>query len=153
MKPWEKCKICEQHYYHFLRWRNDQNKSCKSWWVVQLSCSWLFDMNSFGVSKCCLNLPFLIFKFWIVLTESHEKFSKIKVVDLVEIYNFYVDDFFIWHHLVFENLVWISHFLKFKFWIVQIKSHEKFYKIKVVDLDEFYNFYVNNISILDNLLH
>ena len=88
-----------------------------------------------------------------VQTELHEKFSKIKVVDLVEIYNFYVYDFFIWHHLVFENLVWTSHFLKFKFWIVQIKSHEKFYKIKVIDLDELYNFYVYNISILDHLLH
>ena len=68
---WEICKIYEQCYYHFLRWRNDQNKSYTSWWVVQLSCSWLFHMNSFGVSKCCLNLPFLIFKIWMVQTESH----------------------------------------------------------------------------------
>ena len=96
---------------------------------------------------------FLIFKIWMVQTESHENFSKIKVIDLVEIYNFYVHDFFIWHHLVFENLVWSSHFLKFKFWVVQTKSHEKFSKIKVVDHDEFYNFYVCNISILDHLLH
>ena len=64
MKPWEICKICEQCYYHFLRWRNDQNKSCTSWWVVQLSCSWLFHMKSFGVSKCCLNLPFFEIPNW-----------------------------------------------------------------------------------------
>ena len=114
MKPWEKCKIYEQRYYHFLRWRNDQNKSCTSWWVVQLSCSWLFYMNSFAILKCCLNLPFLIFKIWMVQTESHEKFFKIKVVDLVEIYNFYVLDFFIWHHLVFENLVWTCYFFEIK---------------------------------------
>ena len=56
---WEICKIYEQCYYHFLGWTNDQNKSCTSWWVVQLSCSWLFKMKSFGVSKYCLNLPFL----------------------------------------------------------------------------------------------
>ena len=96
---------------------------------------------------------FLKFKYWIVQTKSHEKFFKIKVVDLVEIYNFYVHDFFIWHHLVFENLVWTSHFLKFKFWIIQTKSHEKFSEIEVVYLDKFYNFYVYNISILDYLLH
>ena len=128
-------------------------KSCRSWWAVQLSYSWVFHLKSFGLQNLVWSSYFLKFKFWIVQTKSHEKFSKIKVVDLVEIYNFYVHKFFIWHHLVFENLVWISHFLKFKFWIVQTKSREKFYKIKVVDLDELYNFYVYNISILNYLLY
>jgi hypothetical protein len=96
---------------------------------------------------------FLKFKIWIVQTESHEKITKTNVVDLDELYNFHVHDFFIWNHLVFQNLAWSSYFLKFKFWIVQTKSHEKFSKIKVVDLDEFYNFEIYNISILDHLLY
>ena len=95
---------------------------------------------------------FLKFKIWIIQIESHEKMTKIKVVYLDELYNFYVHDFFIRNHLVFQNLVWSFHFLKFKFWIVQTKSHEKFFKTKVVDLDEFYNFVVYNISILEHLL-
>ena len=61
--------------------------------------------------KILFEFAFFIFKIWMVQTESHVKFSKIKVVDL-EIYNFYVHDFFIWHHLVFENLVWTSHFFE-----------------------------------------
>jgi hypothetical protein len=39
--------------------------------------------------------------------------------------------------LLLKNLVWSCHFFKFKIWIVQIKSHEKMIKMKVVDLDEF----------------
>ena len=87
-----------------------------------------------------------------VQTESHEKFSKIKVVDLVEIYNFYVHDFssdIIWClKILFELFIfWNSNFELYK------QSHEKFSKIKVEGLDEFYNFYVYNILILDHLMH
>ena len=40
--------ICEQIYFHFVKWRNEQNKGYKSWEVIQL-CSWKsFDLNSFG---------------------------------------------------------------------------------------------------------
>ena len=55
----ERCKFYEQCYYHFVGWRNDQNKSCRSWWVIQLLCSWLFEFKSFGVSKICLNVSFI----------------------------------------------------------------------------------------------
>ena len=75
--------------------------------------------------------------------------TKIKVVDLDELYNFHDHDFFIWNYLVFQNLVWISHFLKFKFWIVQTKSHEKITKIKVINLEKLYNFVVDNFFIWD----
>jgi len=37
-----------------------------------------------------------------------EKTVKKKVVDLEKLWNFVVDNFFIWHHLVVENYVWIS---------------------------------------------
>jgi hypothetical protein len=37
--------ICEQYYYHYIRWTNNQNKSCRSWKVIEL-CSWqLFYLN------------------------------------------------------------------------------------------------------------
>ena len=58
--------------------------------------------------------------------------AKIKVVDLDDFYNFVVVDFY----LLFENIVSSWHFLKFKFWIVQIKSHEKITKMKVIDLEK-----------------
>jgi hypothetical protein len=39
----------------------------------------------------------------------------IKVVDLQKIHNFVVDEFFIWNHLWFQNSIWSSYILKFKF--------------------------------------
>jgi hypothetical protein len=41
--------------------------------------------------------------------------TKIKVVDPKMLYNFVVDNFLIWNHLVKENYVWISKILKFEF--------------------------------------
>jgi hypothetical protein len=46
---------------------------------------------------------FLKFKFWIIQIKSHEKMTKMKIVDLEKLYNF-----FIWDHFVKENYVWIS---------------------------------------------
>ena len=34
--------------------------------------------------------------------------TKMKVADLEKLYNFVVDNFFIWNHFVKENYVWIS---------------------------------------------
>ena len=43
--------ICEQYYYYYVGWTNDQNKLCRSWEVIQL-CSWkVFHLNSFRASK------------------------------------------------------------------------------------------------------
>ena len=41
--------------------------------------------------------------------------AKTKVVDLKKLYNFVVDYFFIWIHLVKEKYVWISHILNLNF--------------------------------------
>ena len=70
----------------------------------------------------------------VITTLSDEEMTKIKVVDIDKFYNFYVHDFFSWNHLLVQNVVWNSHFLKFKYLIVQTKSHEKITKMKVVDL-------------------
>ena len=51
---WERCRFYEQRYCRFVKWRNDQNKLCRSWEVIQL-CSWkVFHLNSFRASKIAL---------------------------------------------------------------------------------------------------
>jgi hypothetical protein len=77
--------------------------------------------------------------------------TKIKVIDLDEFYNFSIHDIFNWNHLVFQNLVWICNFLKFEIWIVKTSSDENMTKIKVVHLDELYNFDICNIFIRGHL--
>jgi hypothetical protein len=68
---------------------------------------------------------------WIMCTTtlSDKEMTNIKVVDLDELYNFYIHHFFNWNHLVYQNLVWSCHFSKFIIRIVQTKSHEKTTKI------------------------
>ena len=56
--------------------------------------------------------------------------TKTKVVGIDDLYNFVVDDFFSWDHLVFKNVVWSSHNLKFKFCIVQSNSDREMTKRK-----------------------
>jgi hypothetical protein len=85
-------------------------------------------------------------------TLSDEEMTKIKVVDLDEYYNFYFHDFFSLNHLVFQNVVWICHFLKFKFWIVQTKSPGKMTKINVINLVELYNFYIHDFFIRNHMI-
>jgi hypothetical protein len=46
---------------------------------------------------------------------SDREMTKTKVVDLEELYNFTIDDFFIWNHLSKENYIWISHIWNLKF--------------------------------------
>ena len=70
--------------------------------------------------------------------------TKTKVVDIDELYNFVVDDFFIWNHLVFENIVWRCDNLKFKYYIGQSNSDGEITKIKLVDLNKLYNFIFDN---------
>ena len=95
---------------------------------------------------------FLKFKIWTVQILSNKKMPKIKVVDSDEFNNFYVHDFYSWNHLRFQNLVWSCHLLKFKIWAFKILWNEKMTKIYVVHLNEFYNFDVYNIFILDHFL-
>ena len=68
----------------------------------------------------------------VTITLSDEEMTKIKVIDFDESNNFYVHDFFIWNHLVFQNDVWNCHFLKFKIQIDKTQSHKKMDKIIAV---------------------
>ena len=77
--------------------------------------------------------------------------TKIKVADSDVFNNFYIHHLYTWNHLVVENQVWSYHFLKFKIWTVQILLNKKMTKIKLIDSDEFNNFYVHDISSWNDL--
>ena len=55
---WKMYPIVNNIYYHFVRWRNYQYESCRSSWVVQLCCWWLFHLKSLTVPKICLKLSY-----------------------------------------------------------------------------------------------
>ncbi len=78
--------------------------------------------------------------------------TEIKVIDIDELFNFVVDNFFSWNHLVFENIVWSCHIFKFKFKLFKKKLHRKVIKIKVIDLDELYNFVVDDFFSWNHLV-
>jgi hypothetical protein len=80
----------------------------------------------------------------VTITLLDEEMTKIKVVDLAGFYNFVVDHIFNWNHFLFKNSVPSSQTLKFKFHIVQKEPDGEMTKIKVVDLDELYNFVVDD---------
>ena len=65
----------------------------------------------------------------ITTTLLDEEMIKIKVVDLDKFYHFYVDDFFSWNQLVFQNDVWSCYFFKFKIQIDKTQLHENMDKI------------------------
>ncbi len=88
----------------------------------------------------------------VTITLSDEEMTKIKVIDIHELYNFLVDDFFSWNHLVFKNFVWNSHNLKFKFKLLKQSHIAKWPKTKVVDIDDLDNFVVDNFFIWNHLL-
>ena len=71
---------------------------------------------------------------------SHEQMTKIKVVDLDELYNFVVANYSIWNHFLPQNSIWGCHILKFKFQLVQTKSDGEMNYTTVVDLNKLYNF-------------
>jgi hypothetical protein len=104
--------ICNSVHYHFVKWGSAQNKSCRSWWVLQLWYSWLFQLKPFRVSKLSFKYNFLKFKVSNCQTLSNSEMPKIKVVDLDEIYNFGIHDFSNWNLLGFQNLVSSSNFFK-----------------------------------------
>ncbi len=56
--------------------------------------------------------------------------TKTKVEDIDELYNFVIDDFFSWNHLVFKDVIWSCHNLKFKFYIGQSNSDGEITKIR-----------------------
>ena len=70
--------------------------------------------------------------------------TRTKVVGIVDLYNFVVDDFFSWNRLVFENVVWSCHNLIFKFYIGQLNSDGEITKIRLVDLIKLYYFVFDN---------
>ncbi len=87
----------------------------RSWWVIQLCCWWLFQLKSFSIWKCCLKLSYFKIQIQIVKKILYRKMAKIKVIDLDELYNFVVDSFSIWNHLLPEKLFEFLIFLNSNF--------------------------------------
>jgi hypothetical protein len=54
-------------------------------------------------------LEFLTFEIQFFQTSSDGEMPKTKGADLEKLYNFVVDNVFIWNHLVKENYMWICH--------------------------------------------
>ena len=74
--------------------------------------------------------------------------TKRKVVDLEKLYNFIVNNFFIWNHLSKESYIWISHIWNSKF---SNDLHGEASKMIVVNLKMSYNFIVDNPFIWNHL--
>ena len=102
---------------------------------------WLFRWNHLVFQNIAFSYQFLKFKILIIQTSSHGLMTWIKFVDLDELYSFVVDDFFIWNYLVPQNSVRSFKILKFKI-RTDKKRHIKMTKTEVIDLDDFYNFYI-----------
>ena len=51
-------------FIHFAKWRNDQHKNCRSWEVIQLCSSKLFDLNLFRASNFDLKFSLSSVFFW-----------------------------------------------------------------------------------------
>ena len=47
---------------NLVKWKDDQNISCIYWWVLQLWYSWVFQLKSFTLSKCCFKLKLFEFQ-------------------------------------------------------------------------------------------
>ena len=71
--------------------------------------------------------------------------TKIKVLDLNDLYNSIVADFSIWNHCMSQNSIWGCNILKFKFQMVQTKSDKEMIKTKIIDLDKLYDFVVDDL--------
>ncbi len=78
--------------------------------------------------------------------------TKMKIVDLNGLYNFVIDDFFSWSRSLIINSIWSSQTLNFEFKIIQIESDGEMGKMKILHLDEFYNFGFGDFSIWNHLL-
>ena len=73
----EACWFVNNVYYHFVRWRNNQNKSCRSWWVIQLWYSSLFSWNHLMVENLVRTCHF--FKFKILKCSNFDKWNFIVI--------------------------------------------------------------------------
>jgi hypothetical protein len=75
----------------------------------------------------------------------YDKTTKIKVVDLKKLWNFVVDNFFIWTHFDSQKLNLSMPNLKFKF--CKLTRMKKSAKMKVVELQKLFNFVVDKFFI------
>jgi hypothetical protein len=68
-----------------------------------------------------------------------------KGIDLEQLYNFVVENFFIWNHLSKKNYIWISYIWNLNF--SNDLKWKNYTNIKVVELKKSYKFVVDNFFI------
>jgi hypothetical protein len=53
---YKRYSFCEQNYHHFVKWRNNPNRSCTSWEVMKHCSLQLFELTTFTALRrsCCL---------------------------------------------------------------------------------------------------
>ena len=76
----EICKFCEQCYYHFIGWRNDQNKVIDLDKFYNFYIHELFCWNNLLFQNKVWSCYFLKFKIQIDKTQLHENMDKIIAV-------------------------------------------------------------------------
>jgi hypothetical protein len=52
-KLYKRYRFCEQNYYHFVKWSNNQNKNCTYWQVMEV---WNFVVYNFFIWQCFTTL-------------------------------------------------------------------------------------------------
>jgi transposase len=141
---WRVCQICITYYNHCLKWQSGLNKVCRSWWIMKLWYSTLFDLTLFSISKSRFSM-------------SNFEFQNLGCSDFVKCKNdlnkvcrsWWVMK--LWYSSLFD-LTLFTHpnfylkllILKFKIWIVNKDSDWEMPKMKLVDLGELYNFVVDD---------
>ena len=90
------------HSYNDLKWKTFQLQSCRSGGELQLSYIRFFHLRSFKNFKIW-NSNFKLY-IWVPKQPQLKKILNYKVVDLVEAYNFCIDEFLIGDNLNFSKI-------------------------------------------------
>jgi len=144
-------------YYHFVGWRNDQNKSCRSWCVLHLCYLWLFHLKSFTVLTFCLK--FSNFEIQILSCSNKVIWRNDQNKCCTYQWGIQLSCWWIFHlkSVLIPKLFW-----KFSYYEIQILNHQmnsngERTNTKVLYLNDSYNFcfndfFINNIFIMIYIL-
>jgi hypothetical protein len=155
---WEIWGFLNNVYFHFIGWRNDQNKSCRPWWVLQLWYAWLCYLKSFSVSTFCLK--FSNFEIQILSCSNKVKwrnYDQNKSCTYWWVIQLSCWWFFHLKSVLVPKLFWMFSYCEIQILIRQTNSYRERTNTKVLDLDESYNllvddFFTNRIFIMIYIL-
>ena len=82
MKPYERyVKFMNNITTTLLDEQITKIKICRSWWVLQLCCCWLFQLKSFTLWKCCFKLSFFWNSNFELFKLCHMKYDQINAIN------------------------------------------------------------------------